>query len=433
MAYRGLLQLGGVEIANSRRAATYFDSVAKPRLTKTFDDSWVHTARHLGQQEYRLPKLDTAPWFDTADPDSADFGGVWPMAVEGLDTATWDREVVPGNGDGATFGLGRYNERTIAVDAILYGANTAGLDYGVRWLTSILRGDRCRGDYSGQILEYLSTAPNVDPNLDATAFAACIAPYRRQLYDVVMTKAPEITERFGVDEDADAPTATAYRVKFELTAGVPWAYRPAGLLASGLKFVTTGLPTPIYFMICDGTPSTACANDNAPLVDPLTPSVATLVRPIPPKTITVCEPLETRRLTTTIPKTALAKFHDLVTTMTITAGSTDARKLRIRWVRKPAGITDVTTLLDCYTIRDIYVSYIPALSILTLDGPTNKATVKLTNGATIDASSVVTGADGGPWRPPVLSCADDYMVIIDAPGDVSAGLTVGITGTVRES
>lgn len=108
MAYRGLLTLGGVEIANSHRAVSYWDAVALPRLTRHFDDTWPHTARHLGQQAYRLPQLDTAPWFDLEDPDSADFGGIWPMAVDGLDSASWQREVVPGNGDGATFGLGRY-------------------------------------------------------------------------------------------------------------------------------------------------------------------------------------------------------------------------------------------------------------------------------------------------------------------------------------
>lgn len=433
MAYRGLLRLGGVEIANSHRAASYFDAIAQPRLTKTFDDTWVHTPRFLGQQAYRLPKLDFAPWFDTDDPDSADFGGIWPMAVDGLDSAGWEREVIPGNSHGGTFGLGRYRERTIKVEAILYGANSVGLDYGLRWLTAVLRGDRCGGLNAGQTLEYLSTAPNVDPTLDTASFNACVAPYKRELHEVVMTAAPEITERFGVDESSDAPTATAYKVTFELTAGVPWAFRPTGLLAAGLKFVTTGNPTPIYFEICDGSPASVCTSSPGPLVDPQVPSVQTLVRPVPPKTITVCEPLDTRRLTTTITKNAVPSTFDLVTTMTITAGSTDARKLRVRWVRKPAGISDVQLLLDCYLVSDMYVSYIPALDTLVLDGPTGRPYVTTPAGQVIDAQSVVSRSDGGPWSPPTLTCDDDYMVVIDAPGDVSAGLTVAISGTVRES
>lgn len=433
MAYRGLLRLGGVEIANSKRAVAYWDALALSRLSVTFNDSWEHTERFLGQQAYRLPKLDFAPWFDLTDPDSADFGGIWPLAVEGLDTASWSLDVVPGNGDGATFGLGRFEERTITVEAILYASTTAGLDYGLRWLTAVLRGDRCQDDTGGQTLEYLSTAPDADPSMDAVAFEACVAPYRRELHAVRMTGAPKVTERFGVDEQSSAPTATAYKVTFELTAGVPWAYRSLGLLASGLKFVTTGTATPIYFAICDGSPATACVNDSSPLVDPLMPSIATLVRPVPPKTILACEPLDTRRLTAVVPKTAIPTNHDLVTTMEVFAGPVEARKLRIRWVRKPTGVSDVNVLLDCYLLADFYVTYIPAGDTLVLDGPTNRPWVRTADGRKLDAQSVVSRTDGGPWSAPILSCRDDYMIVIDAPGNVSGALTVAVSGIVRES
>lgn len=434
MTYRGLLKLGGVEIANSARAVAYFDKLAAPGLSVTFDDSWTHTARFLGQQDYRLPTLDQAPWYDPLDPDSADFGGIWPMQVEGLDSAKYSREIVQGNGDGGTFGKGRYDTRTINVTALLYATTSAGVDYGVRWLSSILRGDRCKGDFAGQILEYLTSAPDVDPSFDNAAFAACVAPYQRVLHEVVMTAGPTITERFAVVETADGPHATAYRVEFELTAGIPWAYRPAVPLVTNLKFNTVPAATPIYFVIATGgvCPEAQCTKKSGALVDPSAPLPSSVIRPVPPRTITICEPLDSRTASAVIPASAIPKFHDLVGSMTVQAGSTDTRQLRIRWARQPAGTTLANALL-CNTISDAGITYIPANGTLTLDGVTNRIWVTLADGTMLDGSSVVTGANGGPWRPPVLSCGDPYVVVIDGPGNVSSGLTVNATGAVRES
>lgn len=436
MTYRGLLTLGGVEIANSHRAMTYIDAGVCPSgLTVTFDDTWKHTARYLGHQDYRLPKLDRPPWFDANDRDSDDFAGVWPMQVEGLDTATLERDVMQGLGDGGTFGPPRFATRTIKVTALLVGANSVGVDYGLRWLTSVLRGDRCKGDFAGQRLDYLSTAPDIPDDYSTAAFEQCVASYRRSLYEVVCTSAPTVAERFGVDESASAPHACAYRVEFELTAGVPWAYRPTGLLLSNVAFDKGVAPTPIYFTIATGGVCAAneCATTTV-LTDPLAPPAAQLIRPVAPTTNAECEPLESYRVTATIPASAVPDFHDVVGSLTVRAGNQDERQLRVRWVRKPAGVTDVEELLRCYTVSEANVRYVPAGGSVTLDGITARPYAMLGNGTRLDAAPVVSGRDGGPWSPPVLSCgSDDYMVVVDAPGTVSAALRIDADGAVRES
>lgn len=436
MAYRGLLRLGGVEIANSARALAYIENgVCAPSITTPFDDTWRHTARYLGHQAYRTPVLDRAPWFDVLDRDSDDFAGVWPMQVDGLDSAIINREVVEGLGDGGTFGPPRFETRKIKVTALLVGRTTVGVDYGLRWLSSILRGDRCKGDWMGQTLEYLSSAPDVPVDYSNAAFADCVRPYRRELHEVACTRMPEITERFGVDRSSDAPHATAYRVEFELTAGIPWAYQPAGLLFEGLRFNKDLPAKPIYFVIATGGVCSANAcEETTTLRDPLRPKPASLIRPITPTTNAECEPLESYRVTANVPKSLVPDFHDLIASVTVRAGWQDERQLRIRWVRKDPAITNVDDLLRCNTVSEANVGYVPAGSSLTIDGITGRPYVLMPNGETIDASPVVSGPEGGPWVPPILSCGlADYMVVVDGPGTVSAGLTIDAEGSVRQS
>lgn len=437
MAYRGLLRLGGVELANSARARTYIEGGLSPySLSVTFDDTWALTARYLGQQEYRLPKQDRPPWWDAADADSEDFAGVWPLAVEGLDAPRLQREVMEGVGSGGTFGPPRYETRNIKVTALLVAKTTPGVDYGLRWLASTLRGDRCRGTWGGQTLEYLASVPDLPPDYATPALMECIGAYERTLYEVVCTRSPEVVERFGVDRGADGQHAAAYRVEFELTAGIPWAYRPAGLLVSDLAFNMATAATPIYFTIAVGGVCAAntCAEPGDTLTDPLAPTLSSIIRPIAPTTNAECEPLETRRTVATIPGSAISDFSDLVGNLTIRAGNQDERQLRVRWVRVADPAMSLDDLLACHTISEANVRYVPAGGSVTLDAVTGRPYARL--GAStdrLDATPVVSGAEGGPWRPPVLACGqDDYMVVIDAPATVSPLVRFDIDGSVRE-
>lgn len=473
MAYHALLTLGGIELANGRRAAAYMEAGIKPPSMDLTDHTWQHTARFLGQQEYRLPALDLAPWYDPTEPDSKAFAGIWPMSVEGLDSATVHREVIDGLADGATFGNARFEPRAIHVEAILVGSTPAGVDYGLRWLSTTLRGQRCLAPMKGQALEYLSSVPfiaterqivtevqvpasdgllpggfspgsqgpgisdsggsypvteTVPVVLSAAEFAACVNPYRRVLYEVFCTETPEVLERFG--SVPDQPGSCAYRVKFTLTAGVPFAFRPPSLIASGVSW--TAAVSPITWQI-DGADPDACTT-LAPdtLVDPTIPR-STVIRAADTYQLGTLVPLDSKTAVATIPRTALKPGQgDTALQVTVRAGAKEERLIRVRIGRKPAGATD-TTAITCNLVSEASITYLPAGATITLDGVTGRSWATNAAGQTMDASPVVRGTNGAPWRPPLLSCDESYVVVADAPGDIAAAASFDVYGAVRET
>lgn len=430
MTYRGLIRLGGIEIANTQRCVTYMEAgVAAPQTTVSRSDGWPYTARYLKQQDYRLPQLDTAPWYDPLEPDSKDFAGVWPMAVEGLDAAAVEREVIEGIADGGTFGQARYGPRTIEVEALIVGRTPSGADYGLRWLTTALRGTRCDGRRTGDTLQYLASCPDVLPDLTDTAFADCVRPYERTMHEVICSTMPQITERFsGVGDDR--PGTCSYRVKFTLTAGVPHAFRERQLVASGINW--TGAVVPITWVVQENDPEACLTAPPSTLVDPTVPR-ATVIRPADMYQLGTYIPLDQRTAVATIPRTALKYGQgDTAATLNITAGAQDERLIRVRFGRRPAGVTQ-DNAIRCYLVSEANIAYLPAGATLSLDGITGRAWATDSAGNRMDASPVVSGVNGAPWRPPVLACDDDYVVVVDAPGDVSAAASFSVYATVRET
>lgn len=428
MAYAGILELGGVEIANARRAAVYMEAGVKAPSMDVSDQSWIHTARFLGHQDYRLPALDLAPWYNSTEPDSKEFAGIWPMSIEGLDTAGGRREVIDGLNDGGTFGLSRYSARTIEVEAIIAGSTPAGVDYGLRWLTTTLRGERCLTPLKGQTLEYLSSVPEVAPNMSTEDFAECVAPYRRTLYEVVCTSFPEITERFGTVEGL--PGSCAYRVKFTLTAGVPFAFRPPALIATNVTWA--GSPVPITWVINGPDPDACTTTVPDTLTDPQV-TRATIIRAADSYQLGTFIPLDSKTAIATVPKTALkAGQGDTSLQVTVRAGAKEERLIRVRIGRKPTGSTD-TNAITCHLLSEAVIQYLPAGAAITLDGVTGRAWAVDSAGNMMDASPVVAGTNGAPWRPPILPCDSAYVVVADAPGDVSAAASFEVYGSVRET
>ena len=427
--YRGLLTLGGKEIANSSRCASYLQNGLRPiSMDVVHDDSWPHTARSLGQQDYRLPHLDLAPWYDPTEPDSKDFAGIWPMSITGLDSAEFTRETIEGLNDGGTFGLPRYGTRPIIVEALLIGRTSQAVDYGLRWLSTALRGYRCAGPSMGEQLMFMSSAPFVNGDLTAVDFEACIAPYRRTMHEVVCTKTPEITERFGAQRDEQA---CGYRVTFELTAGVPYAYRQRQTLLDNVKW--TGAVSPIVWVVQEDDPEACLTAPATTLVDP-TISRATMIRPTDSYQLGTIVPIDSKTTVLTVPAAALKPAQgDTATTLDIVAGAQDERLIRIRWGRKAATGMTTDNAIRCYPVSEASIAYLPAGATLSLDGVTGRAWATDSAGNRMDASPVVAGRNGGPWKPPVLYCGDEYVIVADAPGDVSAAAFLRLHMAVRES
>lgn len=177
-----------------------------------YDDSWPGLREFLGDTMYR-PEL--APWYTTQLPESGEFGGVWVMKVDGLGPTPVERTVTQMAGAGAAAGPSRDASRTVTFEALLIGCTHVGVEYGLDWLTCLLRDTNTD---TGSTLRYLAASPSysgVDP-----------ATLVREVHNVVLTKAPTISQEFNTEPRAHQQ-ATMYRVTWEMAVLSPYAYLPA--------------------------------------------------------------------------------------------------------------------------------------------------------------------------------------------------------------
>lgn len=161
MAYDGYFNLGGVEIINAARTAKYVGSLMPTfGLDDCTDCDDLREA--LGDEEYRSPVLDPAPWLDTSDARTNDFWGVYPLGVSGVDDSTRQVSVTELTTDGAVTGLPRASSREIRYDVMLVGRTEAGVMAGFHWLNRALDAYRC-GEQglgcSGTDLDFFSSCP----------------------------------------------------------------------------------------------------------------------------------------------------------------------------------------------------------------------------------------------------------------------------------
>lgn len=175
------------------------------------DDEWDALPEFLGDAFYR-PEL--APWYTLRTPESAEFGGIWVMDVKGLDATPVERSVTELVGSGAAAGPHRDRSRTIVFDALLLACSNAGVEYGLKWLTCVLRETKYTTD---NILTYLAAHPGRSGAVPSSLV--------RQVRQVVLTKAPEVTAAQG--GSVRNSQANLYRVTWEMTALSPYVYMPS--------------------------------------------------------------------------------------------------------------------------------------------------------------------------------------------------------------
>jgi hypothetical protein len=180
------------------------------RLSVKVADSWDALQGFLGDPVYRP---ETAPWSSTEFPESLEFGGVWVVRVDGLDTTPVERAITEMTGSGAVAGIHRDSSRTITFEAILVACSSAGLQYGLGWLACQLRAATVDG---GSTLNFLAAHPG-NSFVDPTSLW-------REARNVVLTQAPEIMEAQG--NGIANSQATIYRVQWEMVACSPYIYLP---------------------------------------------------------------------------------------------------------------------------------------------------------------------------------------------------------------
>lgn len=425
------MQLGQTEIANSRRVVRYMEHGVKNISAEVMtDDSWPGLATWLGREDdWILPELDEdCPWYDPSIPASAEFAGVWPMQVEGLDSTPLDRETIEGAVVGGSFGVDRIPPRVITVEAVLIARSPAGLRYGVEWLGSALRGSNCRDGGGPRRLQFLNSAPAMDDRMTPENIQLAGNAESRMVVDVVQTGALEIEESFGTWA-LEGHQPTGVRVSFELTAGVPYIWRTPLSLASGLR-PADGVERTLRFENVDEYGNLArCEGQLSTLVDPEAAPLVDIARPVSVNALAGTKPLVSRRSSWVLEGGRLPLWAETVPSVIIESGSQAERSIRLQWVE---GVVDIDDDVTCQTIGEAMVGYVPPNSRMVLDALTGGATVITEDGLELNATPVVSGRWGGPWRPPVFACGNSYTLIIDSLVGVSGATRVSIDGYVRQ-
>lgn len=164
MAYNGWLRLGGVEVVNDERLATYLDNGIAPL------DAQVNVEPCEGLSEvlstdwspFRTPMQDEAPWYDEDDPDTWDFAGLLVTELTGLDDTTRTLEMATTLAGTGVAGRATRTPRTVGGTAVLVGRTTEACQAGLAWLRRVLHG-ACDADEqpvtSGDTLEFLTACP----------------------------------------------------------------------------------------------------------------------------------------------------------------------------------------------------------------------------------------------------------------------------------
>lgn len=167
MGYKGYFQLGGRELANAERFKTYVRAFL-PGMSyfPAFDSDTLPLA--LGDEQYREPVADAAPWVDTSDPSSAGFYGAVVLDVDGLEDSTRDVTITENINSGGSAGRTRFSSREIRIKLLLAAADDLAMAAGWAWLKATLNPSTCSQHGSscgGADFCYFAAEPQVYPGM----------------------------------------------------------------------------------------------------------------------------------------------------------------------------------------------------------------------------------------------------------------------------
>ncbi|WP_433379504.1 hypothetical protein [Streptosporangium sp. CA-115845] len=440
MASEAWLCFSGVEVTNHARVYAYSQAGLAPVHASVRDCGCDGLVEVLGDDPYTLPAADDAPWYDPAEASSVDFAGFLVTSIEGLESAPVSRPVTNRLGAGAVIGRRRYGPRVITVDGVLIGRTSCAVDYGHRWLSSVLQGAlSCgAGSCGGDDLEFMTCCPTAPAAPGDCCPGPCTAQtcgegVFRTLRDVALTS--EVRKVRSFTGCACCP-GELREVTFTLTAGRPHALRPSVTVAE-----TVGWPaeTPDDECVqwstdsgCLDEAGECAAQQPQPCpLDPFCPPPTLPSLPLPANPC-LCEPFTRRQVCIEIPQSAAPIWADLVPLVELYAGSNLLRGIRIRFYPNPFGVS-YEDLDPCAWCSEINVSYLPAASRLTLDGAGRTVLVQCPGRADTPAEGIVSGPQGQPLNWPVLECGIPYLVCVSADSTtVAADANVTLRTIVRE-
>jgi hypothetical protein len=468
---------GGQEVWNLVRLAAYTENVGSP-----FDSGPVLcgcdtlTAANLGATDtagnpvtaYTRPDdpAQPAPWFDPDLPVSAEFLGFLPLTVTGTNDNPRGRSVTGAVGGGGVFGPVRAQPRTMTVQGVLVATSCCGADYGMHYLSEALSG--CNGSpCDGDCFEMFDCCPST-----VLSEAQLNALHRRTFRRTALVSGPTEVSRQAAGSCARGNCAGGdlVTVEFVLTAATPWSWtEPQPVLdvafpaaggggcvdwcfpsadpnacfdwdtsgVGGCTWDTSGANPCIDVADLPTCPAgdclhAACASPQDACTDPLRPVPAPPQPSVP--TAPFCVPLAPERACYSIDLSLRPAWSEDVPIVTVTAGFTDLRNVRVTFYEKPTGTSQTCDQIAdanrCAPANDFYITYVPAGGAVTIDGQTGRAVIDC-GGDCRSASTVFGSGDGGPLVVNPLTCAE-YCVCLESdpmfPPGPGSGFELSVSG-----
>jgi hypothetical protein len=420
MASPSWLCLGGAEIVNACRATAYAAAGwGPPGVELGCGCCSADMGKMLLEDNgnYNNPWTDKAPWLSTSEEVSYEFGGFLPLSVEGLGPGPITRGLTQrANGRGSFIGPALQSAPTITVTGILFGQTCCSVDYGFRWLSTMLQGS-CDSDCDGDELTFLDCCPEVCDDADEPNFhpAKCLTPHLRYLRGVQLVSSPTIVQRFGGGSGC-CNGGQYMQIQFQLAASHPCVYRDPVTIIEGQEL--TDESTICEWVLVDpGTECTEpeCIEPDDCLADPncnQVPKPPTAPKPVNP---CVCDPVQTSQACVTIPAGSIPEYTEGLPLLTIRSGSRALQQVRVKFWNNPFGLP-VDQLDPCNACGEVTLSRIPADSVFVFDGSERTATITCPGSAPTDATPLMGSAGGTlPLSWPEIQCAESaYTMCVDA-------------------
>lgn len=439
MAVDSWLCLGGMEIASACRSGVYAGNGFRPLGVDINPCGCCGTAAQwaaaMGDTPYTNPTDDEAPWYAASEPHSGDFGGFFVTSTSGLGAGPITRSLTTrANGRGSFIGPAVQTASVVTVTGILFGKTCCSVEYGLRWLGTVLQGS-CGSDCDGDTLMFLDCCP--DFSACENEFD-CLTPNLRYLENVQLIQSPAITRRYG-SCCGNCKGAAYMEVTFQL-AGLPCVYRDPVNITADQPFAAED-PTDCditWTLLADGQ---TCPEetDCEPVGDCLTGDCGDLPSPPSapaPENPCICYSFNTRRAVVTIPAGTIPEYTEGLPVALVKSGSKALRQVRLRFFLANQGQT-IDQVDPCAACGEVTLSQIPANSTFTFDGKTRKATI-LCPGAPLDPIDATTlmGSAGGrlPLQWPEIQCSGSrFLMSVEADADsVAADASVSLSIVASE-
>lgn len=389
MATDRWLEYNGAELVNLSRTAQLTQTLGIDTVWVTPESvQWVEDA--LGGVGYE--DITTAPWYDAGYEASAEFAGIVPLSLAGLDDSTLESTTIEYTTNGGNSGAARSKTLTMPANFVIIASTDRGADFGKRWLDRLLRNTASNGRCSGADLTYFRFIQREGEPVPPQA-------HRRE---VGLTRGTSVTRKRSTD------CSTLWWVTFTLTADDPFEYGEPVEQFSELGGVVTGPGVEDSGSVVLTQQSCPVYNYQ-PIYDPLYPA---LVAPpsVPdfyPAGWNIYDGMTFERFWTTLTPVEPSSLN-LVPVITLSS-ITEARMVRVSvW----PGLTEVDE--QCDPLFSIVVGYLPPDVDFVIDGEQQASYVWDGISPIVRrADSLVYGPDATPVDWTAFNDPDGLLVALD--------------------